>query len=74
MTRESFDFDPALCYPTTNPTLGMPLNTNNNNLGIRVFLLTLLMFPFAGAFGDWSVPEGVVAFATQDGRPMRCAP
>ncbi len=35
----------------------MPLNTNNNKRGRCVFLLTSLMLPFTGAFGDWSVPE-----------------
>jgi arginase family enzyme len=32
------------------------LNTNNNSLGTRSFLLVLLMFPVTGAFGEWSVP------------------
>lgn len=33
------------------------MNTNNNNRGVCLFLLTFLVVPFAVALGDWSVPE-----------------
>jgi len=33
------------------------LNTNKNNQGSRMFLLTLLLLPFASVFGEWSVPS-----------------
>jgi arginase family enzyme len=34
----------------------MPLKTNKKNWGACTFLLALLLIPFTGAFGQWSVP------------------
>jgi len=33
------------------------LHTNKKNRGTRTFLLALLLIPFAGALGEWSVPQ-----------------
>ena len=33
------------------------MHTNKKNRGTRTFLLALLLIPFAGALGAWSVPQ-----------------
>ncbi len=35
----------------------MPLKTNKKNRGTHTFVLALLLIPFAGALGAWSVPK-----------------
>ena len=35
----------------------MPLNTNKKNRGMRTILVALLLIPYTGALGAWSVPQ-----------------